>query len=393
MSCNFQGYIYQRCELVKKFVEASMKFLREADIFLLVMCLMSSVYGIILISSATRARAGNFIVVQIGAVVIGIVLFILFSYLDIDIIADKSRLLFIFSILFVLTLIPWGVEIGGRNAWLRFGGIGIQPGEIIKVPLIIILGKMITNYKERKTLNSFLSLIQILFVFGMIFGVVIRVSEDIGTGLVYLGIMVVMLFIGGVKLRWFLLGSAIIAASFPFILNFFTPRHRARILAPFFPDMVESALLAEVLHQPNLSRQMISSGGFMGHGLGNGPVTQRGAFFALESDFIFAAAGEELGFVGLIGIILLLTIIIARCIYVGTKSNNPLGMLICTGISAMLIVQTLENIGMALGLLPVIGIPLPFFSYGGSSIVTYFAAAGIVSGIKMRPKPLRFRNL
>jgi rod shape determining protein RodA len=141
-----------------------------------------------------------------------------------------------------------------------------------------------------------------------------------------------------------------------------------------------------------MSISAISSGGFAGQGLGSGAITQRG-FFALETDFIFAVAGEELGFVGLMGIVILLIAIIARCVYVGTKSNNSLGMLVCTGMAAMFIVQSIMNIGMALGLLPVIGIPLPFFSYGGSSVVTYFAAAGIVSGIKMRPKPARFRSL
>ena len=362
---------------------------------MLVVCIISATYGIILISSATTGMAQ--VTVQIGATVIGVVLFVIFSYIDLDIIADKSNFLLIFSALFILTLIPWGEGVGeGRRTWLRFFGIGVQPGEIVKVPLIIIIARLIVTYQERKALNSFVPLIHIMLVFTVIFGLSIFVSEDIGTSLVYIGILAVMLYIGGVKLRWFALGGAIVAATFPFLLNnFFEPRQRARILSPFsvFHDMVDPELLTEVLWQPGQSVRAISTGGFTGQGLGRGAITQRGDFFALETDFIFVAAGEELGFVGLIAIVLLLTIIIARCIYVGTKSNNPLGMLVCTGVAAMFTVQTIMNIGMTLGMLPVIGIPLPFFSYGGSSIVTYFAAVGIVSGIKMRPKTTKFGRL
>jgi len=114
---------------------------------------------------------------------------------------------------------------------------------------------------------------------------------------------------------------------------------------------------------------------------------------AQHTDFVLSAAGEELGFIGCMVIIILLVVLIIRCFYVGIKSNNPLGMLVCIGVAGMLMVQTVENIGMAIGLMPVIGITLPFFSYGGSSLVTSFAAMGLVSGIKMRPKPVRFRNL
>jgi rod shape determining protein RodA len=148
-----------------------------------------------------------------------------------------------------------------------------------------------------------------------------------------------------------------------------------------------------VLWQAHQSVRAITGGGFTGQGLGNGRLTQSRGIPEQHTDFIFSAAGEELGFLGCLLIIALLVAIITRCFYIGVKSNNPLGLLVCTGLAAKLIAQAFENIGMCLGLLPVIGITLPFFSYGGSSLVTCFAAMGIVSGIKMRPKPIRFRNL
>jgi len=385
--------------VIVTFFRAALRFFRDADIFLLVISLVSSIYGIVLINSVvknfTPAQGGQ-TNVQIWAMVIGIVLFVLFSYIDIDIIADKSRFLFLFSILMISTLLLWGVgeEEVNRGAWLRFGQIGIQPGEIVKVPFIIIIARMIVNFKERNSFNSVLSIGQISVVFAIIFGFVLLVSQDIGTALIYFGIFAIMLFTGGLKLRWFAIGAALVTAATPFIFNnFLQQKHRDRILAPFIWEQIDPTR-QYVLWQPDLSVEAIATGGFRGQGLGNGRLTQTAqAIPAQHTDFIFSAAGEEMGFVGCMVIIILLVIVIIRCISIGLRSNNPLGMLVCMGAAGMFIIQTIMNIGMALGLMPVIGVPLPFFSYGGSSLVTCLALMGVVSGIKMRPKPVRFRNL
>ena len=374
------------------------RFLREADILLLSLSLVSAIFGVILISSVVHnlEPRGNEIPVQIGAMVIGFILFVLFSYVDIDIIADKSAFLLVFSALFIMTLYFWGVglEETGNKAWLRFFGIGIQPAEIVKVTFIIIVGKMIANHKERKTLNSIMPLLQILFVFALLFGLIVGISADLGSALVYVFILAIMLFVGGVKLRWFALAAVIIGAASPLIIsNFLTEKQINRIRAPFVPEESIDPGRRDVLWQADQSVNAIKSGGFRGQGLRNGRMTQAGLIPGQKTDFIFSAAGEEFGFIGCILIVALLIAIIIRCVYIGIKSNNSLGLLVCTGIAGMFMSQMFENIGMCLGLLPVIGITLPFYSYGGSSIVTCFAAVGIVSGVKMRPKPARFTTL
>ena len=380
------------------FFRAAYRFLRDADMFLFIVSIICSIYGIILINSIVKnfSPGNNEIAVQIGAMVIGVVLFVLFSYIDIDIIADKSRILFLICVLMISTLLLWGVggDDVGRRAWLRFFNIGIQPAEITKVPFIIIMARMIVSFRETKTLNNFVSILQIFVVFAIIFGFVLFISEDMGTALVYFGITVIMMFAGGVKLRWFAIGAVLITAATPLIWeNFLSSKQRDRILAPFAPDLVDPTRQG-VLWQPDQSVEAIATGGFRGQGLGSGRLTQAPHRIpAQHTDFVFSAAGEELGFIGGMLIIILLVIIIIRCVHVGIRSNNPLGMLVCIGTAGMLITQMIMNIGMALGLMPVIGITLPFFSYGGSSIVTCLAAMGIVSGIKMRPKPVRFRNL
>jgi len=380
---------------MKDFFRVIAKFLHEADIFLLVVSLLSSLYGLLLISSILRNSTGNELYVQIGALVIGVALFVLFSYIDIDIIADKYGILIVISALFILTLQFWGVGGTGygQRAWLRFFGIGIQPAEVVKLIYIIIIAKMIVNYRERKTLNTLISLFQILFVSALLFGLIMFVSADLGSAIVYLFILIIMLFIGGVKLSWFILGGAVIAAFSPLLwFNFLSENHRNRILAPLFPDRVDPETLDKIAWQAEQSVRAISSGGWRGKGLGNGRMTQRGLIPAQHTDFIFSAAGEELGFIGCMIIIILLIAVIIRCVYIGVKSNDLLGLLVCMGIAAMFVVQVIENIGMCLNILPVVGITLPFFSYGGSSMVTCFAAMGIVSGIKMRPKSARFRT-
>jgi len=383
---------------MRNLIRAVIRFISEADMVLFVLSLACTIYGILLISSilGNSDGGGGEVYVQIGALVLGVVLFVLFSYVDIDIIADKSALLMVISVLFISTLYFWGVgtEETGNKSWLRFFGIGIQPSEVVKVTFIIIIAKMMANYKERKTLNSVFSLFKIFIVFALLFGLIIVISADLGSAIVYAFILIAMLFVGGVKLRWFALVAAVVVAVSPLLwFNIMDEYHRERILVVFAPETLDPKRMEAAMWHAQQSVRAISSGGFGGQGLGNGYMTQRSLIPAQHTDFIFSAAGEELGFVGCLLIVVLLIVIIVRCTYVGTKSNNPLGMLVCTGIAAMLITQTVENIGMCLGVLPVIGITLPFFSYGGSSIVTCFAAMGIVSGIKMRPKPVRFRTM
>ena len=357
---------------------------------LLSLCVVSTIYGIILISSTTRDSGGSYVFIQAVALLLGILLFFMFSIIDVDILADKWKLLFIFNILFIASLFLFG-EAGdsGNRAWIRFGGIGIQPAEVVKIPFIILLAKQILYLKNNRGLNHIISVAELVVHFLIMFGLIILASSDLGSALVYLFIFVVMLFIGGLKLRWFAAGIGCMAAVTPLAWFFFlTDTQKARILAPYASWVDPSGL--GVTWQANQSKIALASGQFTGQGLFNGAQTQAGSVPQQHTDFIFSVAGEELGFIGCLLIIALLMLIIFRCIQIGLRSNDPLGLLVCIGIAAMLIFQTFENIGMCIGITPVIGLTLPFFSYGGSSIVTLYAAMGIVAGIKMRPKPARY---
>ena len=358
------------------------------------LCCICAIFGIVIISSAVSPYedAPRYMIVQIGTLIIGVFLYVVFTVIDIDIIADKWIFLFTFSALFMLSLIIWGQDDGtGNRAWLRFFGIGIQPSEVVKVIYIVLLAKHMSFLKSYRNLNSPLSIAQIILHMGFMVVLVLFTAEDLGSTTVFIFIFIIMLFAAGVKLYWFAIGIAAMAAVTPYLwTHALQDYQRERILAPYDPTIDPTGFL--IKWQTNQSKLALASGRMWGTGLYNGQQTQSSAIPAQHSDFIFAVAGEELGMVACLAILALLTIIAIRCIYIGIKSKNTMSMLICFGTAAMILFQTYENAGMCIGITPVIGITLPFFSYGGSSLFSVFAAMGIVSGIKYRPRPERFRS-
>ncbi len=364
-------------------------YLKKSDTPLLVLCLISSAFGLVVISSAIRYTESNSsLYVQIGAIALGLIVYFLVSLLDVDIIADRWKGLTFMGLLLIASLSVLGTDVGGNKAWIRFGGIGIQPAELVKPIFIITIAHLIVRFRERGRLNHPLSILALLLIFGAHFALIIVVSSDLGSALVYFFVFVVMLFIAGLKWYWIAGGLTALVAMAPYIWNHLSEYQQQRIIAPYDPSVDPTG--QNVLWQTNMSKTALASGGVFGTGLYQGPQTQSGFVPLQQSDFIYSVIGEELGFVGCVAVMLLLVAIIVRCVQVGLRSRDRLGALVCVGIAAMVAFQTFENIGMCIGVAPVIGLTLPFFSYGGSSIVTMFAAMGIVSGVKMKPKPSMF---
>lgn len=371
-------------------------FFKRADTLLLCLCCIATIFGLIAISSATQSYpegSGQYMRVQTFSFVLGIVVYAALTIIDIDIIADQWIFLFIFDVLLILALIPFGVgdDTTGNRAWLRFMGIGVQPAEVVKVFYIVIMAKHVTYLKQYRNLSSILSVTQLLVHFLFMFALIVAVSKDLGSALVYLFIFVVMIFAAGIRLYWFALGIATIAVAMPFLwTRVLRPDQTERIIAPYNPEIDPDGF--GVKWQTNQSKLALASGQLTGTGLYEGTQSQSNAIPAKHNDFIFAVIGEELGMIGCVLALALLVAIIIRCVYIGLKSRNTMSMLVCLGVAATIGIQTFENIGMCIGIAPVIGVTLPFFSYGGTSVITVFALMGLVSGIKFRPKPERFRS-
>ena len=380
---------------MKEFYPKIKEFSKRADMLLFTLCMICSLFGIVVISSATASLGPTrYLVVQIASLFIGIGLFVLFTIIDIEIIADRWAVLVIFEfVLIFMLLTPLGyADDTGNRAWLRFGFVGIQPAEVVKVAFIVVMAKHISYLKAYKNLNSLSSVLQLLAHCGIILGLLFVISSDMGSILVFLFLFLVMLFAGGLKIRWFLIGLAAAAAAFPlFWTRVLTQRYRDRILCPYDATIDPDGF--GIRWQANQSQLALANGRLTGMGLYEGAITQqKNALPAKQTDFIFSVVGEELGMIACIFVFLMLLFIIFRCIQIGVRSHDTMGMLVCFGVAGSLIFQTFENIGMCVGIAPVIGITLPFISYGGSSMFSLFAAMGLVSGVKYRPKPQRFRS-
>ena len=378
---------------LKQLLPQLRNFLQRADKLLLLLSVISSLYGLIVISSATRTYEGGsaqYVIIQLLAMVIGIIMYAVMTVIDVDIFASQWKWLYALSaaLLVALLLFGEGDETTGNNGWLRFAGIGIQPTEFIKLAFIVVLSKQLTYLKNYKDLNSVMSVAQIVGHFLLLFGAIVVISQDLGSAVVYFFIFAVLLFMAGLKIYWFIIGLAALAAAVPLLwTQFLSDYQRQRIMAPYDPDI--DPTFTGIKWQSHRAQMALASGQLTGAGLGEGTQTQS-SFPAKHTDFIFAVIGEELGMVGACLCLLLLLLIAARCISVGLKSKDLLSTLVCMGVAATIVFQTFLNVGMCIGIAPVVGITLPFFSYGGSSVLANFMAMGLVSGVRYRPKPARF---
>ena len=380
--------------VIKRLKPYIRQFFQRADIFLLCICLICAVFGTVMIhkASSSMVAAGwemdtnKQIIVQILSIFLGIGAFVVLTIYDADLIAKNRVALLVIIGLLLAALAVLGQDDGtGNKAWIRFAGIGIQPSEIIKVIYIILAAGQMTRLKEHNTINNVSSVAQMAGLFLVIFGGVVVVSSDLGSASIILCIFLTMFFALGVKLYWFALGGAGIAAVVPLLWNhFLKPYQKNRLLAPYDPSIDPKN--DGINWQTYQSKVTLASGRVTGvdseHRLT--------AFTGKHTDFIFSCIGEELGMIGCLIVVALLVIIIIHCARVALKSGRTFDMLLCIGVASAVAFQTFINIGMCIGITPVIGITLPFFSYGGSSMMTMLAAMGLVSGVKYKQKPRLF---
>ena len=370
-------------------LNAFRRFFSRTDWILLGLCLAASIYGIIVIGSATnRVGSDTYIRAQLVAMVMGVIAYVLISFVDMEILAEHTGILMVFATIFLALLYPFGVEGGtGNRSWLSIPGIpfNIQPAEYCKIIYIIVAARIMAIYQER--INSLPCVLRVGFATAILVGLIVVVSRDAGVALIYVFTFIVMALAGGFSFIWFAVAGIGLVLVVPLIWNsgLVAQYQKDRIMVIF--DKTIDPLGTTVRYQAKLSLNYISGGGLAGQGLGHGAQTQVNALPAQRTDFIFAVIGEELGFLGCFLCIALLVAIVLRIIYIGVKSQSYFYRQVCLGIAGMLVFQIVVNVGMCLGIMPVIGLTLPFFSYGGSSILSLFIAMGVISSIKLHPSP------
>ncbi len=382
-------------------------FWRQGDRLLLSLCLLASGYGLVLIFSATRylgqAGAMRSMIVQTVAILMGIVIYMLMSSVDIELFVDKSwKWLLLFNLAInALVRTPLGVEVNGNRSWLHIPGfpVNLQPAEIAKLTFVLLLAWQMSRLQERG-ISRPTSVFQIAGHTLFMFGVVAVTSGDFGMGLTYLMIFVVMAWCAGVKKRWFLLAAVVcvvgVVLIWPHVKDMYYMKRFTVVIDHILgnPDTIWEQTQGKGWQQSR-SVLAIGSGGLTGMGYLQGIQTQSKSPTSLparETDEIFAVCGEEFGLIGCLLLLALLAAIILRCVWVARRACSPQSAFIAMGYAGMLLTQVGINVGMCLYVFPVVGLTLPFISYGGSSIITMYAAMGVVSSIKMRSLPSWLRD-
>lgn len=360
-------------------------FKKNFDFWLFFLSLAASIFGIIMISSAS-STPGRHVAVQIAALIMGIALMGVLIVLDYEYLASISGYLYIGSvILLILVLIPGiGTYDNGARSWFRFGPIGIQPAEIVKIAFIITFAKHLSEVDY--LINRPRNVLFLLIHAGVLIGFIL-LQPDFGTAVVFGCIVITMLFTAKISWKYIAAGIGAISAAVPLAWFFvFKDYQKERIINLFNPENDPSGTGYQVAQ----SKLAIGSGQLFGSGLYQGGSQNSNFLPERHTDFIFSVVCEELGFIGALVVVALLVAIIVRCIMIGMNARNNLGMYICMGVAAMFTFHLVENVGMCIGIMPVTGIPLPFFSYGGSSLLTNLIAIGLVLNVKYRSKAINF---
>jgi len=376
---------------VRRFFQELKDFPKKCDWVLLMLCLITAAFGLVVIASATSAAKfeGNarYIIIQMAGILLGVGAYAVMSSIDIEAMSERRNWLVAFNCFLLLMLIPFGTDAGtGNRSWLDFPllPINIQPAEICKITYVIIMASVMNSHQN--SISGIPSVMHMVLHLGILAGMNMVMSRDAGVTLIFVFIFIGMAFSGGVHLGWFALAIGAIVVAAPFIWPMLGEYQQERILILIDPTFDAQGIGARYHSKINLLS--LTGGGLTGQGLFNGTRTQGGFLFAQHTDYIFSSIGEELGYFGCVFVMLLQFAIIARCIWVGMRCQDYIRRLVCYGAASALMFQVIINVGMCIGVMPVIGLTLPFVSYGGSSIVTIFAMLGLVSGSYARPASL-----
>ena len=366
---------------------------RKCDKILLLLCVLANAFGILIIASTTNYFGTlSYVQRQLIASLGGIFVYILVSSFNIDSVLERRHILYIIMYGLILLLIPFGTDNGSGNvSWLEFNFLPfyIQPAEICKILLILVCASIMGARQNKPSAIS--SVVRSLIPFVLLFGLNMLISQDLGVSAIFLFIYFIMAIAGGISFIWFAIAGGAVVAAFPFLWSMLDGYQKNRFLILFDPS-IDPLGINERYHTLR-SLKSLTGGGLFGQGLFNGNRTQTyGVLTAQHTDYIFSAIGEELGYIGCIFTIVLLFLVVARVVWVGVRSPDYTRRLICFGSAAALIFQIIINVGMCMGVMPVIGLTLPFISYGGSSIITLYGMLGLVSGVFARPSPTSYER-
>lgn len=350
------------------------------------------VMGLFVLDSAAASKGTNYVLRQSAFILAGIAIFFGSLRFDYTILKKYSKQLYVFSVLFLLAVRLFGVERGGAKGWFFIGSFGLQPAEFCKILLIISYAQFLSSRRENlQTLRELLP----CFFFMVVPVLLLMLQPDLGSAMVYIFVMVGMLFVAGANRKWLvsLFGGGTAALIIYLIgvwkFDWWCPLQAYQLnrFLVLFDSSIDPQGAGYNVWQ---SRIAIGNGGLWGEGLHMGSQST-GAFLPEQwTDFIFAVLAEELGFIGAGALLLLYAFLLFRGLRISMLSKDLFGTLVAAGVVSMYLFHILENAGMTMGLMPVTGIPLPFVSYGGSSMVTNLFGIALLQNIYVHRQRLIF---
>jgi len=365
---------------------------RQFDVLLLGASLALVGLGLALLYSGSLGLYGGDepllsgpVVRQIGYALIGLVLMAALARFDYRGWSAYALPLYLLAMLALIVVLIFGDTVFGSRRWISFFGVQMQPSEPAKLITIVLLARIFTadggRYLSGRTFLRTLALAALP-------AALVFVEPDLGTSVVFIAVWVGMVFVAGARTRHLLLLVGVGAVLLPFVLIVALQGYQRERLAVYLDPSRDPLGTGFNINQASIS---IGSGGWTGKGLTEGTQTQGGFLRTQTTDYVFSVLGEELGFAGAMLLFGLFMIVLLRGLRIASRARDPFGRLVASGIVVMVLTQVFINVGVNTRLFPVTGIPLPFISQGGSSLITTLMAVGLLESIALRHRSSRFR--
>ena len=374
-----------------QFGKAFVDYLKRADIILWLLLAGISTYSLLLLKSVSRATPDDYFRTQVMAIGLGVCGAVFVSLMDYADLAGFWKLITGFSIFLMIYTYFFGERIQGSGgvdarAWIQILGRTFQTSVLVKVAFMITYAKHLDMVKSRGRLGEFPQVV-LLGCHALVFLLLCQLQGDTGATVVFFFMFVAMSLAAGVQLRYFAILAGMILVGLPLAWRYIMPDYqKARFIAVFNLDDPDVRL--QDGYQQWQGRISIGSGKLKGQGLFEGSRVASNVVVFQQSDFIFSVAGEELGFIGCVLIMVLLLLFMLKVLHVAGSARDELGRFICYGYFGWIALQSVANIGMCVAMLPAMGVTLPFFSAGGSSAACLYLGFGLVQSVHMRRREI-----
>ena len=355
--------------------------LKNVEWSILIIAIILCIIGLVALFSATNETEHADFNKQCIWFIVSLIIMVGIMIIDYETIVKASPILYGLFILLLIGVL-FTPEINGATSWFDIGFFSFQPGEFAKIFVILFLALAINKIKERgkQEINRPTRLLILFAILGVPILLLIM-QPDYGTAVAYIVGAALMIITAGIDKRYIIVTILLIVILLPVAYNFILPEHAKQRIDIFLHPEEDPRGAGYNIIQSKLA---IGAGGLTGMGILKGNQTQLGFLYPKTTDFIYAVIGEEMGFVISAAVIILYIVLITKALFVAKTAKDEIGSLIATGIAGIFLFHVVENIGMVMGLLPITGVPLPFISYGGSSLITNFILIGILLNISSK---------